>query len=272
MRLLHPTAERLAQGAIFNCVPVFGYENCKCSGIVLTARCDLEHNKHSVVNFLPIVRFTDWSQRSLCQILARTMRKELAKEIDDTLIRKGISLKLRATFPLADIIETETAGAERKTLLEKVKALALTSRVEELRGAFCPEAKALIKLAGKKCERLLEDLVHQRLSEYYFLETIDIDMPSDEGFVILSRYVQTIDSELAKRIVLGIASEDAMLIAGASHALTFAHEPICLVTGVLRSPDVEHLAQHFATLFVRIGLEDHAKAVVDRHCSIVKVL
>ena len=81
-----------------------------------------------------------------------------------------------------------------------------------------------------------------------------------------------IDSELAKRIVLGIASEDAMLIAGASHALTFAHEPICLVTGVLRSPDVEHLAQHFATLFVRIGLEDHAKAVVDRHCSIVKVL
>ena len=55
MRLEHPKSGKLQQGALFNCVLVSGYEGCPCHGLVLTARCDLEHGKYSVINYLPVV-------------------------------------------------------------------------------------------------------------------------------------------------------------------------------------------------------------------------
>jgi len=52
--------------------------------------------------------------------------------------------------------------------------------------------------------------------------------------------------------------------------LVFTHQPLCMITGVLRSPDIEHLAQQFSNLFVRIGLDDHDDKTVHLHLEIAK--
>jgi hypothetical protein len=69
--------------------------------------------------------------------------------------------------------------------------------------------------------------------------------------------MQILSCETMRSIVSGLEDTQASTDPAIRTALTFDHAPICMITGVLRSPDIEHLAQQFANLFVRIGLEDH---------------
>ncbi len=270
MRLDHPQAGKLQQGAIFNCAAISGYENCKCSGVVMTARCDLEHGKQSVINYLPVVPFSAWAQRSLSAILARRLRNEIDKDITNQLTKKGITDTLRATFPLRDIISHETTGAEKKGLLEKLDQLQVVDQELVLAGNFSPNARRIFNLAGKRCDRLIDELIQQKLGEFYFLDAVDLYERDGEGNVVLLRQMCSMDCLVADRIVVGLQPEESADLPDINRNLTFAHEPICMVTGVLRSPDIEHLTQQYSKLFSRIGLEDHQKSTFDQHYAILK--
>jgi hypothetical protein len=114
--------------------------------------------------------------------------------------------------------------------------------------------------------------VQGKLTEYYFLDAVDVHERSldGEGYVVLLRNMRTMSTEHALTIAAGLEQERAQSDTALLSVVTFDHEPICMVTGVLRSPDVEHLAQYFANLFVRIGLEDHLDRTIDRHQRIAK--
>jgi hypothetical protein len=271
-RLEHPEANKIQQGAIFNCVVVPDYDNCKCSGIVLTARCDLEHNKHTVVNYLPVVEFKDWARRSLCSILAARMRHELQEAINAALVKKGVSTQIRETFPLVDVIQRETKGAEQAALLEKCEQLQLVSSVTPRSSSLCKEAKEILSIAGKKCDKVIEELIQHKLGEFYFLQATDVYSSSPEGYVVLLRNMRTMDCGLTERILAGTTSAEAQGFPEWQTHLTFALESICMVTGVLRSPDIEHLTQQFANLFVRVGLEDHTQSAIAEHIRMAKSL
>jgi len=273
MRLEHPVAGKAQQGAIFNCAIVPGYEGCACFGIVITARCDLEHHKHSVINYLPIVRFTDCVVRHLSVSLARRVYKDLDKKIGNSLRSKGVSEDIRKTFPLEDIVTMEFKGKDRAALLEKCHQLQMSRDLLNSTHSFEPaKARSLFALATSETPSLVEELIHQKLGEFYFLTSVDCCAPSTEGFVVLLRNMQTMDKSLMNAIVAGLTPESAKLHKGYDHFLSFKHEPICLITGVLRSPDLEHLAQQFANLFVRIGLDDHEQSTIDTHIQLAKLL
>ena len=169
MRLLHPSARSIQQGAIFNCVLEPGYEDCKCCGIVMTARCDLEHNKYTVINFLPIVPFAAWIERVHCRILAKRLLTEIKKDIEIQLSKKGVSAQLRQTFPLIDIIQKETTGAERDRLLEKHSRIGILQTALTPDTSPCAVARQVITLAGKQSDRLIEELIQQKLAGVRFL-------------------------------------------------------------------------------------------------------
>lgn len=272
MRLEHPEAGRLQQGAIFNCAIVPGYDDCPCFGLVLTARCDLEHAKHTVVNYLPVVRFSDWARKNLCALLAKRLGVDLEKQITSALSKKGVSDKVRETFPLREVILKETAGIEQEALLLKCTNLEVLTKVAHYDEPHRDDASTIITLAGKNAEKLVEDLIKQRLPEYYFLEATDISGPDSGGAVVLLRRMTTLSCNIADRISEGITEQDSHGMSGIEHVLTFNHDPLCIVTGVLRSPDLEHLAQQFAHLFIRIGIKDQEQATLERHYAIVKTL
>ena len=253
-----------------NCIIVPSYDDCDCHGLVLTARCDLEHEKHTVVNYLPVVRFSDWVHRGMAHLLARRLRKSLDSSIAKALKLIGVSDFVRNTFPLEEIITRETTGEEQKRLLSKCKQLELVDDVLSLDGAFCQHSKELFQIEKGLCESLTKDLIQHKLGEYYFLDTADAFEQSDEGRVVLLRHMQTMSCGLMQRIVAGLSQEEANADREVSSQISFAHDPICMITGVLRSPDIEHLGQHFANLFVRIGVDDYDDVTLEHHCSIVK--
>ena len=272
MRLEHPEAHKAQQGAIFNCVNVTGYEGCQCYGLVLTARCDLEHNKQSVINYLPVVRFRDWAARSLVQLLSKRSYNELGQNIARDLDKKGISSRIRNIFPLEDIISREFKGREQTSLLENLRKYRLAQDALSQNGAYYPNASELIRDSGRKCDKLIEELIEQKLGEYYFLESVDMYAPASEGYVILLRSMQALTSDLMARVVEGFDIHEFDPSTAGAGMLNLTHEPICMVTGVLRSPDVEHLAQQFANLFVRIGLEDQSQLTINQHIAAVQSL
>jgi hypothetical protein len=270
MRLEHPQAGRIQQGGIFNCLLEPGYSEYRCHGIVLTARCDLEHNKQSVINFLPILPFRAWVERALCRILAQRLTREISRAVEKQLREKGVSDQVLTTFPLADIATRETRGRERDELLKRVEELDLVRSAAGELTSKCSVVSDVIRIAGKRADRLVEEMIQQKLQDYYFLDGLDVTEREPTGSVILLRNMRSLAPDLMNRIVGGIAAEDVAGDTSIDHILTFAHEPICMITGVLRSPDIEHLGQQFANLFVRIGLEDHDRQQIERHCELAK--
>lgn len=270
MRLEHPKSGKVQQGALFNCVLVPGYEGCPCHGLILTARCDLEHGKYSVINYLPVVRFSDWATREMCYLLARRIHKSVQGALNKVLRDKKVTDYVLDTFPLRDIIEKVTSGKEQDQLVGKLSQLQVIESVISLGGRHTSQSGQLIQIDGKQCDAIIRELIQGKLPEYYFLDAVDIHDNSSEGYVVLLRNMRILSNEYAARIVNGLDLETARSDAGLISALTYECEPICMITGVLRSPDIEHLAQCFANLFVRIGLEDHDDQTVERHQIVVK--
>jgi len=266
-RLDHPKSGHLQQGAIFNCVHVPRYESCCCCGIILTARCDLEHGKFVVVNFLPIVRFTDWAKRELCAILAKRARAEVLGSIQKQLSQKMVTKEILETFPLADIVRRATTAREQIDLLSKCNDLEMFDRVISLEGSYCGETSEFFTLTSKQCQLVTRDLIKQNLSEFYFLNAVDVYDSSLEGYVVLMRRVQSMDPAFAQKITIGIEKGSILATEGVGHNLTFEHEPLCMITGVLRSPDIEHIMQQFSNLFTRIGLDDQTEETIKHHVS-----
>jgi hypothetical protein len=206
----------------------------------------------------------------MCYLLARRIHKSVQGSINKALTDKKVTKYLLETFPLRDIIEKETRGKDRDNLLAKLMQLQVIESVISLGGRHTSQSSELIQIDGKQCDTLIKELIQGKLSEYYFLDTVDIHEHFAEGYVVLLRNMRTLNSEYASKIVSGLERESAQSDAGLMSVLTYAHEPICMITGVLRSPDIEHLAQYFANLFVRIGLEDHDDQTIEQHQNIAK--
>lgn len=269
MRLLHPKSTEADQGAIFNCVKLRGYEDCKCWGVIITARCDLAQNKVASVNYLPIVRFTDWASRELCHQVARRTSADLRGNLVATLKSKyGVTEKLLEIFPLKEIILKECKAAERAAMTSKLEQLALLESALALNGSHCINYKEVLSTGSTHCKKITQEIISHRVADQYFLDAVDVYDTDGEGFVVLLRNVRSMSITLLRQIAVGIQADKLPNNEETSQHLHFI-DPLCLITGVLRSPDVEHLMQHFANLFVRIGLEDHPKETVDFHNTLL---
>jgi hypothetical protein len=205
-------------------------------------------------------------------LLARRLYKSITSSIGKILTEKGVSSLVQETFSRRDIITRETKGKEQKTLLEKCDHLDLAERVISLGGTFNLDSKKLIQIDEKQCVSLIKESIHHTLGEYYFLDCTDVYSKHSEGHVVLLRQMKTMSCRLIQRITNGLSGEDVQDDLEAKTQLTFTKDPICMITGVLRSPDIEHLVQQFAILFERIGLEDYQDTTIENHIEIAKGL
>jgi hypothetical protein len=232
----------------------------------MTARCDLEHGKANVINYLPIIPFQDFLHRNLAYSLANKTAKEIEQEVVRALKEKGVPSSCIATFPLQRIVDKETTGSQRKTLTQRLELFETAKAILDTKSAPSIElVRQILAKAAKPAKVLTANLIKQQISEFYFLESVDLHESPREGFVVLVRYMQTMPTEVLEKIACGLGKEDAHCVEGAADHLNFDYDPIAMVVGVLRSPDMEHLAQHFASLFTRVGLEDQSENVLEHH-------
>lgn len=256
--IARPTWGRIKQGTIFTGAIAEGYQDCEVDGVVITARCDLVHDKVPLVNYLPVVRFDDWLKRDYARLLATRLEKSALGRIRDLLVAEGHSPTVLETLSPERVVEElfPEEGARGKAVRRGEKAREATAAIDLCRS--CADGHPVLEnllvdleeLDPKAAQGLREECVRDRLSDYHFLSHVDQDGRHD-GHVVLLRQVYHLPQALAADVAGGLelpCSEfpDALL----------ASSGFAAPMGEIRSPFVELMMQRFMLLFSRIGVPD----------------
>jgi hypothetical protein len=121
--IAYPQRGPMTQGTIFTCALAGDYVGCSTSGLILTARCDIAHEKARVLNYIPVVSLDDWLHRDGRVILAQRLLAECVGGMRSTLKDGGFS---------PAILEAESPRAILETLFPDNGGRKLRERFEKL--------------------------------------------------------------------------------------------------------------------------------------------
>jgi uncharacterized protein YjgD (DUF1641 family) len=195
-------------------------------------------------------------------VLARRIKNEIDSAIKTDLSSVPSINTLVDLFPLSEIIEQETSGGQKERLRQLLSCRAAAEQALANPGHRDPNNEILRTFRAKVTKDIAEKLIKSELSDYYYLHQIDASSTSDLGFVALLRHVRTLPARFADSIANGLEADAVATQNDVEVHFSFAHDPICLVTGELTSPFIEHFMQHFTRLWSDIGLDDYEPHVI----------
>jgi len=234
--------------------------------MIVTARCDLVRQKQSIVNYLPVIPIHAWIESDLCALVSDAVLKSEPKKLENLLKQHGVSEERLKTFGFEKVIEKEVKEKARNQLRVVQNKILLATKI--LSGVASPdERKEIVNLENKIAASLITNLVKQLLPEYYFINCVDICSPQAIGYAVLLRRMRTVPTDLIEEINDGIEAEGGD--AYNRDPLSIPQGSLCMFTGVLRSPDLEHLLQNFTTLYTRIGLEDQKPEISENIIQVI---
>jgi len=259
----------MTQGTIFACGVAEEYDGCPVHGVVITARCDVAHDKVRVHSYLPVVTLDDWLHRDGRIALAHRLLKEATGRMQAA---------LRDAHYSPTVLETEQPQVVLESLFPSGSDRSLRARFEKGCEHFdlacrslasAPSHKMCLDVARqapKLRDGLVSELVHNKLSGFYFLSAIE-PHGLDLGYVVLVREIRAVPREVALAIADGLdgAFFDDMCRASPSlrDRLRIRPGEFAYPVGQLLPPHLEHLLQAFAFLFSRIGLPDPDRAYAE---------
>lgn len=262
--VIYTKEAKLTQGTIFSCGVAEEYEQCQTYGIIITARCDAEHDKVQVYNYLPIVTLRDWLSVDGKTLLAQRLLAETMGGMRSALKENNASTEILKTEEPRRILETLFSGAEKK--LEKLhkKFSKLCDQHELANRALQADPGRQMFLdvattAPQLKDTLIRELVHQRLAGFYFFEQLE-PHGNNAGYVALLREIRMIPKQVVHYMTDGIDvqrfSEICKLEPRAETSLRVGVDDFAMPIALLSSPYLEHMMQSLALLFGRIGLPD----------------
>lgn len=241
--------DELTQGAIFNGMVndgFFGY------GMVITARCDIGWDKVDKINYLQVMKLEDWWNVHGKKLIYKKAASNIEKEVLKIFKRYHFHEDLLKYYPADLLVEKILAKSS-----EDAKSLEALLNVSEDNIFELPYA---FVMAAKKST--LSDVLKNRISGYYFLESID-PHGDDHGYVIDLRNPMTLPMELIKDIKSGVESDGVFASYGVGQVMKVPDGETVMLFSCILSPYIEHIMQSFSSLFSRIGLEDLGKEYVD---------
>jgi hypothetical protein len=266
----------MTQGTVFSCAVAAEYVDCTVHGLIITARCDIANDKARVHSYLPIVSLSDWLHRDGRIILAERLLSETLGALRTTLKEAGYS---------PSILETESPQSIYKVLFSEDVAAPAVGRARVRFQKLCNQHEIAVKgttsapcdgfcvriaqEAPKLKDNLLAELLHQRLSGYYFLDKVQ-PADDDSGQIVLLREVHSMSQMLANEVAEGLDAarfaEMCKASASVRGQLRILTEELAMPVGLMSSPYIEHLMQQFTLLFCRIGVRDPDPAYVKELC------
>jgi hypothetical protein len=256
-----PKNTGLTQGIIFTGAIAEQYRGCAVYGVIITARCDIAHDKAHVYNYLPIVSFSDWMERDFVDLVLPALKKNINSNISSLLKNMKFSPSIMMSAAPSEVYERlvkETASKKAKESFEK--NLQFLQDVDDVEKSFTKEK--LVKLVNdfpSLRDDFINRLLNHNLNGYYFLESIDVG-DINEGFVVLLREIGSIPRYLASKLQDGFAVDELGLIiqsnAACQDKICFEGIEYAMPISQLLSPNIEHLMQSFGSTFCRIGVKD----------------
>ena len=267
--LKYPRLGQLNQGSIFSCARADRYPGCVVSGVVLTARCDLEQEKYNVLNYAPVVSLKDWLKVDGYELVLSRIAADLGSRTESALRTINLPMSILNSQTPASILESyiRAPNVDKKVKKADEKFVELDRRAQQLvrwKEGYSVSNTDMFDQCDALARNVVRELIHHKLSGYYFLPKVEHGS-EETGFVALLREVNHLPRQLALLIAGGF---DATSHEFSQHPewltyIDFTLTDFAMPIGEIVSPYVEHLLQTFSHLFGRIGLPDPDRAKVD---------
>lgn len=265
--------DALSQGDIVAGFSAHDYEECDTFGLVLTARCDLQHEKLTMLNYIPVVPLREWyareGWRKLAERNANGSRKRLVTMIAQaftvdppTVEQIGITLDAYDANQTQQWIEVE--GGKSSDAIKKALA-----QWHEVRAALHSDQRC--QFPSKEVRGLLKEIQEHKVSDLYYLPLpFMADSEIDCAYVALLRRIYACPMSALRRTT-GVAAIEHLgdtSVAAAplcrSKSLNFGR------VGRVQSPYTEHILQRATLLFSRVGVTDIRFADINRLSETIK--
>lgn len=253
--MVDPNKDReFTQGSIFNCANSEKYPTDDILGLVITARCDIENDKVSHFNYLPLIPFSIWKNNELVQIIKeqklRTLEKELMSKIQPLFSEGNIKtygLK-RVTEKYIETLRKEKEINSTKALLSKIETTRNSSSIDELNSLFNKEIQDIVKF-----------IAENKNSNYYLIDEI-----IGYGTAILNLREILV---LSKNVALSLADGVEIKKNSNNYGLNCIENSLASIVGQLKSPYIELVLQRFSNNFTRIGVENPNYDMISEICN-----
>ena len=261
---------KVTQGTIFSCAKAMGIEQ-SVLGLIITARCDLEHSKSSLVNYVPILSFEQWLDLYGNRLIINDVRMQILASFKQCIADLGEAKTLVDAFPITDILtKFEGLGFDKSKPKPYAKFVecgknVLTITDPEFRIEEAPED--IKKRFCRLSEKLHKDLVENRIADLHFLPATTPD-ECCLGYVAMLREIRFLNAEIAAELSKGLEYHQYIelvseLGADSSQLALTDESDFGMCVGELVSPYIELLMQRLTTVFSRIGVPDYDRSLLD---------
>ncbi|MCA1297721.1 hypothetical protein [Stappia indica] len=277
-RILRPQIEdahlgNLTQGTIFSCAKAFRYPGKEVHGLAITARCDVAQEKYRLLNYLPIVRLSDWFLLDGLEILIDRELKDKKGKIINCLKENNLSPNLILSVSISEIVKVHFSSSKQAGGNSKARdrLISIDSDIKLINRLLDSKEELFSWFVNNRCKlikSLLRELFDHKVVGYYFMERI---LPTSiaDGFVCLLREVASLPREVAVELASGLSRERWREFGPESGGggLDLSLDDLAMPVSQLGSPSIEHLMQSYANLFGRIGIADPQAAEMDEILS-----
>lgn len=241
----HCNKGRYTQGSIF-----YGLESSagnQCYGVIITARCDLEHQKVNKIVCLPIYKITDWMLLYGDQEIYEKSINSVMHQLDNLLKKNDLDSEKYKVFGFSEILKSlKLKGVDEKT----IDVLSVCSRFIDKR-----DVRVNLKVVRDNNNKYLDSLLNHTKSNVYFIEGLLGD--NSEAFVIDLGEPVSLPAQVLKSI------DRTLHFQKFNRNKDTLYKNMCVREGessefvsTVNSPYIEHILQRFAQFYSRIGTED----------------
>ncbi len=267
----------LTQGSIIADIRSEKYDNLRCKGIIISARCDFAQDKIKQFHYLSAMDIKDWIFEELyCTIVEECIKSE-----------KGQIRKCAEKYRL-DFGTLEGFGYEKmkEVLKHHVPKKELVSVLESCELCEWDEKLLVVKdrkkqrefLGNKACKKKFISKVNTLLCSAYpkfaFIPQKGY-MNSEsliQGLVVDLQDVHQIDMKFKKGLLNNEYDyqiiKDEELRRELNRYFFFENEDdFVIIEGMVQSPWIEYILQMFAHSFIRIGVDNAPQDEVEKFCN-----
>jgi len=274
----YPSPHKLTQGTIFTCAASEDYPTSEVRGLVITARCDVEHGKAPVISYLPLVKFQDWLFQDGVRILASRILASSRGVMKAAIRDAGL------TDSIFDTLSTNVVREHLSSLTEKAQKAA-SKRYNDAEKLTVTVKAALAAAPGTKAAReffdsqqkeyrkIVSDLLSNGIADYHFIERTEPDEVC-QGYVALLREIRYLPIGLSNELIDGIDLNKFCALCKENQKYfdklaVLNEDDYAMTVGLIESPFIELFMQRFTQLFSRIGVKDYSQELLQFLHSIV---
>lgn len=259
--------DNFTQGSIIANIRSLRYPNIKCKGIVISARCDLAQHKIKYFHCLSAMEIEEWIYEVLFSSILEESKKGTLGRIRNLVKEKSLDFDTLLDFGPDKSIAVFKENLHNKQLENILQCCEEWKVYEEMenRAVDVAEKKAFLeKKASKKLlKEKLKALYNGAFPKYCFVPKNSYsDVKSvTKGIVIDLQDIYQYNMDYKSRI--NNSEIDCQLIKDTSereklNKLFFfeKEDDFVIVEGILQSPWIEYVLQHFSNAFGRIGVEN----------------